>query len=59
MMVRYRVFERQYLRGSQSEVEKKLEDALTCIYTEILAHLSDAVKFFEEKTLSNPSLCHT
>lgn len=53
MMVRYRAFEKLYLSGSQSEIEKKLVDALTCLYAEILTHLSISVKFFQEKTLSN------
>ncbi|KAL1851056.1 hypothetical protein Daus18300_012665 [Diaporthe australafricana] len=51
MMVRYRAFEGLYLRGTQSETEKKLEDALTCLYVEILTHLSIAVKFFQQRTL--------
>lgn len=52
MMVRYREFEKLYLSGSQSEIEKRLVDALTCLYAEILTHLSIAVKFFQETTLS-------
>lgn len=52
MMVRYRAFEKLYLSGSQSEIEKRLVDALTCLYAEILTHLSMAIKFFQEKTLS-------
>lgn len=52
MMVRYRAFEKLYLSGSQSEIEKRLVDALTCLYAEILTHLSMAVKFFQETTLS-------
>lgn len=51
-MVRYRAFEKLYLSGSQSEIEKRLVDALTCLYAEILTHLSMAVKFFQETTLS-------
>lgn len=51
MMVRYRAFEKLYLSGSQSEIEKRLVDALTCLYAEILTHLSIAVRFFEERTL--------
>lgn len=54
MMVRYRVFEKLYLSGSHSEIEKRLVDALTCLYAEILTHLSIAVKFFQETTLSEP-----
>lgn len=57
MMVRYRAFEKMYLKGSQSEVEKSLIDALTCFYAEILAHLSTAIKFFEERTLSKSCFC--
>ncbi|GKT64007.1 ankyrin repeat domain-containing protein [Colletotrichum tofieldiae] len=45
MLVRYRLFEGLYLRGSQSEIELKLEDALTCLYAEILVHLSNALGF--------------
>ncbi|KZL66376.1 ankyrin repeat domain-containing protein [Colletotrichum tofieldiae] len=42
ILVRYRLFEGLYLRGSQSEIELKLEDALTRLYAEILVHLSNA-----------------
>lgn len=56
MMVRYQAFEKLYLSGSQSEIEKRLVDALTCLYAEILTHLSMAIKFFQEKTIS--MLCY-
>ncbi|KAK1962711.1 hypothetical protein LY78DRAFT_695316 [Colletotrichum sublineola] len=50
VMVRYRAFEGLYLRGSKSEIELSLEDALTRLYAEILTHLSNAIRFFEETT---------
>ncbi|KAK7417634.1 hypothetical protein QQX98_004455 [Neonectria punicea] len=50
MIAQYRVFEGLYLRGTQSEIDLQLEDALTRLYSEILTHLSYAVKFFSEKT---------
>ncbi|KAF9871950.1 hypothetical protein CkaCkLH20_10582 [Colletotrichum karsti] len=52
MLVRYRVFEGLYLRGSQSEAELKLEDALTRLYAEILSHLAAAVQFYDERSVT-------
>ncbi|KAK2039321.1 hypothetical protein LZ31DRAFT_598926 [Colletotrichum somersetense] len=45
MMVRYRVSEDLYLRGSNSEIELSLEDALNRLYAEILTRLSRAIEF--------------
>lgn len=50
MMVRYRVFEKLYLDGSHVDIEEKLQEAVICLYAEILRHLSKAVSFFNEKT---------
>lgn len=52
IMARYRLFEVLYLRGAQSELELKLEEALSGLYAEILVHLGSAVKFFEERSTS-------
>lgn len=52
MMVRYRAFEDVYLQGSQSEMEKTLGDCLVRLYAEVLTHLSYAVTFFKENTIS-------
>ncbi|KAJ0299460.1 hypothetical protein Brms1b_013115 [Colletotrichum noveboracense] len=51
MLVRYRVFESLYLRGSGSETELKLKEALTLLYAEILVFLSNAINFYREKSI--------
>ncbi|KAL0934979.1 multiple ankyrin repeats single kh domain-containing protein [Colletotrichum truncatum] len=50
MMVRYRTFEKLYLGDAHSENETGLQDALVRLYAEVLTHLSNAVKFFDERT---------
>ncbi|KAF6809884.1 ankyrin repeat domain-containing protein [Colletotrichum musicola] len=58
IMVRYRLFEVLYLRGAQSELELKLEEALAGLYAEILVHLGIAIKFFEERSTVAPYYHH-
>ncbi|KAH0434541.1 hypothetical protein CcaCcLH18_05284 [Colletotrichum camelliae] len=57
MMVRYRVFEKLYFDGSHVDIEEKLQEAVICLYAEILRHLSKAVSFFNEKTFVRVIKC--
>ena len=51
IITRYREFERLYLRGTQSEMEMMLKDALTRLYAEILTHLARAVSYYRERSM--------
>ncbi|KXH68775.1 hypothetical protein CSAL01_08533 [Colletotrichum salicis] len=51
MLVRYRIFEKTYLAGPQSETQLAMMEALVRLYAEMLAFLSTAVDFYREKSI--------
>lgn len=56
-----RELERQHLRGTKSDVEVLLDEALTLLYVEILIHLAHMVRFFKKKDVgrSDHSPCYS
>lgn len=54
-----REFERQHLRGTKSDIEVLLEEALTRLYAEVLTHLAHMIRTFKKKDIGQIVPCYS